>query len=111
MRIRDSTVHARGEQAHGERTSVLARRGHTGEVRGEAERLAVVDEQVERPEARRRGRECVERLRQGGVRAHEAVSYTHLDVYKRQMQQPAAERRRVGIVHRKACLLYTSRCV
>ena len=32
------------------------------------------------------------------------VSYTHLDVYKRQMQ-------RIGLEEGQCCLLYTSRCV
>ena len=43
------------------------------------------------------------------------VSYTHLDVYKRQAIACAAENaRRNGlsnVVEYKACLLYTSRCV
>ena len=47
-----------------------------------------------------------------------AVSYTHLDVYKRQMQgdelSPGIRKIRLAIVSKgkgKACLLYTSRCV
>ena len=40
-----------------------------------------------------------------------AVSYTHLDVYKRQLGESAAgELRRHG-VDTQGCLLYTSRCV
>ena len=35
-----------------------------------------------------------------------AVSYTHLDVYKRQQQLSAAQSQLVA-----SCLLYTSRCV
>ena len=50
------------------------------------------------------------------------VSYTHLDVYKRQVKKPAARKPRTAkkveekpaakkAAKAKACLLYTSRCV
>ena len=45
----------------------------------------------------------------------EAVSYTHLDVYKRQVVEHVllieAHRRRSPQLIPHACLLYTSRCV
>ncbi|WP_171907266.1 hypothetical protein [Burkholderia plantarii] len=37
------------------------------------------------------------------------VSYTHLDVYKRQVRARAADLRAAG--QARPCLLYTSRCV
>ena len=40
-----------------------------------------------------------------------AVSYTHLDVYKRQERYCASEIFSVPETFFKACLLYTSRCV
>ena len=56
-----------------------------------------------------------------GIPIYEPVSYTHLDVYKRQMLARGTERRDLletvqGYVILKAatfetCLLYTSRCV
>ena len=44
---------------------------------------------------------------------HKAVSYTHLDVYKRQPQEPSlfCVFSRKSTPRRNACLLYTSRCV
>ena len=40
-----------------------------------------------------------------------AVSYTHLDVYKRQLPHPDPRRSRRARRLPRACLLYTSRCV
>ena len=54
---------------------------------------------------------------------HAAVSYTHLDVYKRQLEMHETHKGKVGIVSKVevatrddlstayTCLLYTSRCV
>ena len=51
----------------------------------------------------------------GGIDGGVAVSYTHLDVYKRQSQGCARHGGREALVivfaENKACLLYTSRCV
>ncbi|WP_141755343.1 hypothetical protein [Burkholderia plantarii] len=54
-----------------------------------------------------------------GVAGHTPVSYTHLDVYKRQLRgrSPGQSRRpdrHAAVLRRSrahACLLYTSRCV
>ena len=51
-----------------------------------------------------------------GKLTNEAVSYTHLDVYKRQLYegQQRPHLRRQGLrtqARHAACLLYTSRCV
>ena len=56
----------------------------------------------------------VDEYASGVIKKHEPVSYTHLDVYKRQVgaQQELDEgifRRTNGLFH--LCLLYTSRCV
>ena len=40
-----------------------------------------------------------------------AVSYTHLDVYKRQTLRNTFMTRELWNAERKSCLLYTSRCV
>ena len=40
-----------------------------------------------------------------------AVSYTHLDVYKRQRLIPLQPAHAVGLLLLSGCLLYTSRCV
>ena len=41
----------------------------------------------------------------------DSVSYTHLDVYKRQQSVVAAFADMYGFTQEQACLLYTSRCV
>ena len=40
-----------------------------------------------------------------------SVSYTHLDVYKRQHSTRSADRRGDSVAGYRTCLLYTSRCV